>query len=257
MVRTAHYAYTQARLQARHGMRLDASDWHRLEAQQSLANYLHIARQTTARPWVLGLHVTDSIHTMEHLLSTQFRQYITLVANWLPAAWRPAVRWVAVLDDLPAIQHLLHGEEPPVWMAKEQHLSDLAGASQQHVLRAMSSSEYAPLVRSWQQHARLSQGWLEHWMSLWPNDAWAKRPALTKLTALLQQALAVSTDTSIAAHRRSREQLTARLAMMFRQHTEQPAAVFIHLALLALDLERLRGGIARRAIFAEPAGVES
>ena len=31
-------------------------------------------------------------------------------------------------------------------------------------------------------------------------------------------------------------------------------AVFAHLALVALDLERLRAGLVRRALFPEPAG---
>jgi hypothetical protein len=36
---------------------------------------------------------------------------------------------------------------------------------------------------------------------------------------------------------------------MFRKHAFQPAAVFIHLLLVALDMERLRGSVMQRALF--------
>ncbi len=50
-----------------------------------------------------------------------------------------------------------------------------------------------------------------------------------------------------ATHRRELEKTATRL---FRRHGASPTAVFSHLVLTALDLERLRGGIVRRRLFA-------
>ena len=52
-----------------------------------------------------------------------------------------------------------------------------------------------------------------------------------------------------APYRRDLAQTVTRL---FRRHGGTPVAVFCHLALVALDLERLRGDLVRRALF-EPA----
>jgi hypothetical protein len=41
----------------------------------------------------------------------------------------------------------------------------------------------------------------------------------------------------------------SRLALLYRRATSNPAAAFIFLALCALDMERLRGELLRRAIF--------
>ena len=46
-----------------------------------------------------------------------------------------------------------------------------------------------------------------------------------------------------------RRTLQARLALLLRRATLEPAAVFIHLALSALDWERLRAELLRRAWF--------
>ena len=43
--------------------------------------------------------------------------------------------------------------------------------------------------------------------------------------------------------------LQARLAPWLRRAAAEPAAAFVHLALCALDLERLRGELLRRALF--------
>ena len=48
---------------------------------------------------------------------------------------------------------------------------------------------------------------------------------------------------------RQRQQLAARLGVLFRAFRYQPAAVFSHLLLVALDVERLRGDILQRRLF--------
>jgi phytoene dehydrogenase-like protein len=57
-------------------------------------------------------------------------------------------------------------------------------------------------------------------------------------------------DADAGEHDRALEHALIRL---FRRQTEQPAAALCHLALTALDVERLRGGLVGRALF-EPEG---
>jgi hypothetical protein len=45
--------------------------------------------------------------------------------------------------------------------------------------------------------------------------------------------------------------LRTRLAFVFRRYSFQPAAAFAHLALVALDLQILRGALVRRALVPE------
>ena len=47
-----------------------------------------------------------------------------------------------------------------------------------------------------------------------------------------------------------RRALQARLSLLLRRATLEPAAAFIHLALSALELERLRGELLGRKLFA-------
>jgi hypothetical protein len=47
-----------------------------------------------------------------------------------------------------------------------------------------------------------------------------------------------------------RRALQARLSLLMRRATLEPAAAFIHLALNALELERLRGELLGRKLFA-------
>jgi hypothetical protein len=71
---------------------------------------------------------------------------------------------------------------------------------------------------------RLLEKWSSRWRSLWPRASADERRSL-------------------------RSQLEARLIKLFRSERERPAPVFCHLALTALELERLRGALLRRSLF--------
>jgi hypothetical protein len=91
--------------------------------------------------------------------------------------------------------------------------------------------------------------WLRDWQRLWPADAGdaalLRRPALLLLPRLAgdaASATAMRGDADAPALRRA-------LARLQRRHAFGPVALFAHLALLALDVERLRGLLAVRALF--------
>jgi hypothetical protein len=75
---------------------------------------------------------------------------------------------------------------------------------------------------------------------------------LARLLGVHLQELA-GTTTSAAAWQ-ARETLAVRLRFQFRRVTGSPAALFVALALDALDLERLRGDLVLRALFGRGRG---
>jgi len=89
--------------------------------------------------------------------------------------------------------------------------------------------------------------WLEGWHASLPSDAGdralLRRPAELLLPRLVRHD--GQRGATVAAERRE-------LLKLFRRHAGSAVAVFAYLAMAALDVERLRGGLVVRALF-EPA----
>ena len=254
----ARFAYIQTRIQARHGERLDDTNWRQLEAQQGLSNFLHIARETSLRPWVLGLHGSDDIHTLEKEILRQFRHYIEEVSNWQPREWRAATRWLGILVDLPVLEHLLTGEAVPSWVSRDDNYKNLTESTADQRRQAMLQTAYAPLAESWSPETALTEEWLRCWRKLWPQESKPVISAVEKVTDTLIKHRNALTDTPGQDTRSARKELATRLNYLFRRFSQQPAAVFAHLGMVAIDIERLRGNLSRRSLFdtREKPGVE-
>jgi hypothetical protein len=246
----AHFAYAQARLQARHGARPDEQLWRRLASAGDLAGYLDTARRTTLRPWLTGMQAAPSSQAIELLLRQRFRHYVDEVANWLPGRWRETVHWVKRVPDLPALQHLLAGAPSLPWMPEDPALQDFASGTRDERLEALRRSDCNCLVSAWQQGTALPAAWLEQWRRLWPVErgAGAGLAFLGQLLRRYSQAMATAPG-ALPEHRR--RLLVPGLHRAFRRHAFQPAAACAHLGLVALDLERLRGELVTRALFAD------
>jgi len=243
------FIYTQTRLQARHGMRPDEHIWQIVESKKDLANYLQSARQTPLRSWVVGLQSTDNYHVIETTLARLYREYVLDLARWVPLTWRESVEWTSVLVYLPAIQHLLLGNTARNWMLEIPELKSMTMSNQNLRLDAFSESPYAPLLDAWRENQPLLSAWLVCWQSLWPKKkSWAHAP-LKQLIALIEEHVETFSQLSPDATWRQRQQLAARLTLMFRNYTYQPVTIFIHLLLVALDVERLRSAILQRSLF--------
>jgi len=250
MTRYAQFSYTQARLQARHGARPGEAHWTQLRGTGDLGHFLQIARNTPLRPWVIHISPQSAIHDVEYSLRRQLRDYIREVAAWQPAPWRAATAWCAWLVDLPALQHLMREQPALGWMFDDPVLKGLASENMAMRQAALRESAIGPLYTAWRRGQALPDAWRERWQSLWPADA----PSL--YTAGLERVAGL-----IASHRerfielrpeftdQARQQLAQRLQLAFRRLASQPAAAFLHLALVSLDIERLRGELARRVLF--------
>jgi hypothetical protein len=246
---TVRFAYAQARLQARHGMRPDERVWRRLESVGDIGAYLQVARNTALRPWVAGLHAEPGAHDIELALRQQYRRTIDEVAHWMPAGWRGPVRWVRRLPDLPALQYLLTGASAPGWMRDDAELWPFVSDTPAGRVQALQSSDCAPLLRDWQRGEPLYASWLDHWRALWP-EASRLVVGLEALARLLCRHLGALSLYSAAASAPLHETLMLELNRTFRRYSFQPAAAFAHLGLVALDAQKLRAQLLQRTLFA-------
>ncbi len=267
MSASPRWSYVQARLQARHGERLREADWRALEAARSIDQFIERARATPLRRFSGRVHARTSSRDAERILREAWRAYVAEVAGWVTAAWRQAVLWTAYVPDLPIIDTLLAGEVP-AWIEQDAIFAALAASDPSRRTAAPSRSPLAALLASGTQEKTettektekikktertkktIAARWYAHWRALWPRRRAADNAALVDLAA------------TIAAHRERldraglketsapyRGDLAHSLTRMFRRHSGAPAAVFCHLALVALDLERLRGDLVRRRLF--------
>ncbi len=238
--------YVQARLQARHGERLTGDDWTAVESARSLDHFIDRSRATSLRRFSERLNADMSSHAIERALRGAWRAYVAEVASWCAPDWRPARLWCAPLPDLPTLDALLRGEAPS-WVQQDAGLVAFVELERRV---STSKSPLNALLPGAKRESTLVERWCAHWGALWPKGT-RERRALTALSEIVQAhvarlALAGPQETS-ASYRR---ELMRKITRMFRRHGGSPVAVFCHLALVALDLERLRGGLVRRALFA-------
>lgn len=250
------FSYAQARLQARHGLRPSRTDWLRLEGAGDLANYLLIAQQSTMKPWILGLHSHSSCHEIELSLREQFRQHVGEVARWVPSNWRSAMQWVSRIVDLPVLSHLLSGEEAPGWVFDDPVLQDFAIGEFDLRRGVEGDPALTVLIEQWQPDVPIFEGWLVCWQALWPQSS-RGTTGLEYLSRLFKTQLEAQSSETAVDVAALRERLDHDLVTTFRRYRAQPAAGFAHLGLTALDLERLRGGLVRRALFPEQVSSQS
>lgn len=255
-----HYIYLQTRLQARHGTRPSGQDWRFIESQTELGSYLQTARQSCLRPWVISLHANENHHLLESALIQEYRNYINEVSHWVPVSWRKAVQWLDWLVYLPALQHLLAGNTAPAWMLDDVMLKPFVISNAALRLQAMQQSACAPMIEAWHSGMPLLEAWLVHWQHLWQRSSknvqdHPQHPALQKLIDVLREYLAQpqsgksQQSPSVSQSHHLYDKVSSNLTRLFRQYRYQAAAAFIHLALVALDVERLRGGILQRSLF--------
>jgi len=211
--------YALARLGARHGQRPDEAAWRRIEGLRGYAPALEETRRTALRAWLVGITADSSASQVEGTLRVQAQSMVHEVADWMDPAWRAAVEWCAVLPDLAALQHVARGGAAPTWL------------------------DAAPEGLALDHPRALGQAWFAEWQRRLPRraDIEGEDDALPAFAALLRQQLAGGLA--------QRAALRARLILLLRRAGLQPAAVFIHLALSALDWERLRAELLRRAWF--------
>lgn len=235
------FEYALARLHARLAWRASEPTWQRLHAARSVPALLDVARSTTLAPYVAGIAANATLLQTDLAFQTQLRGRIDEVAGWLPAPWQPAARWTATLIDLPAQLHKQHDgsgghpvESEPAEAPATEHDTQRA--------RPKPPRNAAPLL-----HPALA-AWLHEWQQRWP----AVCPALAEWSQRLAADITALAAADAATATALREQLTRRLASDLHARAAAPQiAPFAFLALLALDLKRLRGECVRARLAME------
>ncbi len=243
------FEYAQARIQARYARRPSESVWTQLDAAQGFAAYLEGARTTVLRPWVESLSGRSDVHDVEHSIRGTLYTSIHTTARWVPGPWSGAVTWLQWLVYLPALEYLLGGGRVLAWMREGHRLRPYLADSSKAREQALAAAGGAYLVEAWESERTLLAGWLDGWRASWPRDGSERLAALQALTELLVEHVRRFSAAPPASGWSGRRSLAKRLELRFRRHALTPAAVFAYLALLALDLERLRGGLVRRVLF--------
>lgn len=257
MIDAGSLEFAHARIWARHGQRPDEALWRRIEVTRDLAAVLELARGSTLACWLDGIGPDAGVHAIELAMRRHWRERVADVASWMPPAWRRAIEWCAVLVDLPALQHLARGGTPLRWMADDPPLRALlddhgAVAAPRRPRFDGHAAAAAPLRAllgaAQPDPRRLLALWRAEWQHRLPAAA-AGRAVETRLIPLLAahaQAFGAPHAVDGWALRRS---LQARLVMLLRRTLVEPASAFVYLALSALELERVRGELLRRAAF--------
>lgn len=253
MISALDFGYAQARIQARYAMLPAQAEWQRLSGARSLGAYLEEARVGPLRPWLKGFSALSGPHDVERGLRALAWEQTQEVAGWVPRAWRPAVQWVGWLPFLAVFEQLARTRPLPVWA--------VPWASQDQRLRTLLETDGVPLPGALQQHGltrlvtpgdaeQVASRWVQGWQSRWPAARRAQTRPLETFSRELVAHLTAFRQASPDGAWDLRHQLRERLRLRLHQRLLQPLTVFLYLALVLLDLERLRGELLRRCLFA-------
>jgi hypothetical protein len=244
--------YAQARLSARFGARPTELDWRRIEHVRGFAALIEAMRTPAFNAWMTGIGPMSSAHEIELRLRSRWRELAGEVRRWMPGPWQPAVAWCERLPDLPFIDHLARGGATLPWMRDDAVFRELGERGSAGGPSAPVAGPFAPLAAAWQEPGALWRCWRDEWHRRRPQRADGEdreREPLDQLAATLGRHLGSFRDPLLTDGWPLRRALQAELVLLFRRAMLDPAAAFAFLALAALDLERLRGELLRRAAF--------
>jgi hypothetical protein len=244
--------YASARVHALHGRLPEARDWRRLEASRDLAHFLESARNSPLSGWVSSFDTRQDVHAIERSLRSQWMGHVQRVASWHPREHQAWLRWLAFLPMLPLLAHLATPEPAAPWLLADPVCGGVAIGSPAQRAAALAKTPLAPLAPAINSSAPIAALWRQQWIKLTPRFDPDTQGHLDRLVAAVDQhASALSRGGSTPA---LRSRLGQRLQVLFRASSETVVATVCHLGRLAVDLERLRGGIAGRFVLARPAG---
>lgn len=230
----------QARLSARFGSLPDDALWARLSAIRDHAILLDAMRTSVMARWVRGIVATDGAHRIECAVRVAWREEVRQVAAWMPPAWQQAVHWWTTFLDLPLLQHLGRGGPMPCWLAADPAYRETDAPG---TLRDLAPWRLARKMVATGDDA--PRAWLAAWRVRCADPDTAGLDTLARLLRIGQplSPRITSSSAGIASRRRA-------LTLLFRHMTLEPMAAFCYLAIVAIELERLRGELVRSVLFA-------
>ena len=230
--------YAAARVQARHGRRADESVWRRVEVAPDLGQYLESVRRGALAGWVAAIDKEHDAHAVERSLRAAWREYVHAVAGWHPREWQAWIDWWRWLPLLPLISRLARPQALPPWFLADPVCGPIATGSLVERADALGATELAPLAAAVRGEAAIGVAWLAHAARLAPRVDQESAEWLGRLMGSLD-----------AGEDRLHVRPARGLLQLFRAAAGTAVASGCHLALLSLDLERLRGGLVVRSLF--------
>jgi hypothetical protein len=242
----AEFAYAQARIEARHGERLQDADWKALESAQSLSRYLELARSTALKRFVAQIGPDFPAHAVERVVRREAALYAREVAAWAPRRWRPAIAWIAALPLLPLVDGLDERSSLTGWVSDDAALGAFSANGAEDpdaVVRGL-----ARLLDGAAAPRDIGRSWLRRWRALWPKGETTSAD-LGRLVSETHRVLASERGRQDARGPAFRADLARILTRFFRSHGMSAVALVCHIGLVLIDVERLRGGLVRRSLF--------
>ena len=270
--------FAHARIWAHWGQRADEWVWHRIEVTRDLAAVLDLVRASPLARWTAELGPQATPHAIEHAFRQQWRERVAEVARWMPPEWQPAIAGCALLVELPLLQHLARGGAAPPRTADDARLRVLHDPHDSHESHesheSRESRQARELHQPHQSHQpraapagmaagdpllellaaaradpeRIGAHWFAQWRSLLPRGPGRTQIERELLPLLARHAAAFAAPDAIDGWG-LRQTLHGRLVVLLRRAVVQPIAAFVHLALAALEGERLRAELVARAAF--------
>ena len=241
--------YALTRVQSQYGSRPDMSEWRRLEASHDLGQYLEGTRSSIFGPWVSSLDRNRDAHAIERTLRGAWRSYVRTVAAWHPRRWQPWLTWLEWLPTLGFIARLERAGPVPAWLLADPILGAAArGASAERpvAVKGTALAVFEPAIAG---RVPLAELWLARWRELRPQvDAFTEQRLAAVCRTVQEHARMLTLEGADAVA--LRDQLRERLNTLFRTAAGTVVATLCHLTLMALDFERLRGGLVNRSLFA-------
>jgi hypothetical protein len=211
-----------------------------LDASRTAARYLDVLR---GGRWlrVPEADLAHDVDARERWLRTSWRLGCAEAARFEPPPWRAAIALAAVWPDLDALEALRGGTEVPDWVREDAWLGPLAALPASARAPALARTPYAALAGDWPRSLPLSAAWSRHWSAALPPLGRHVRASLATVCAALSRGAGLPS----AARR---ETLEAAARRLLRTDRGSGATALAWLATLALDLERVRGGLAARDV---------
>ena len=244
------FAYAQARAQARHGDRLRETDWQVLEAARSIENYLDRARRTWLRRFTERLDAQMDAHAIERGLRAAWALLRAGDRRLDAARLAPSRRMVRLSSrsgdhrgaHLPTCFAGLGGRGPCLRRAHRKQAAS-------HPPRGGGRSAAARTADPGRRTHRSALAFPLAIPLARRHRAFGARFSGGSGRRRMRRVAADGGDGRTLPPRAGRRVLVRH----FRRSSGTAAAIFCHLGLVAIDIERARGAILRRLLFANDA----
>jgi len=241
--------YAQVRIQSRYAARANASAWREMEHARELSPLIEAARRSGFDRVVGQLPMPLGLHELDLALRKQWRERVDEVAGWMPVDWQPAVRWCELIVELPFIRYLADGGMPYEWMQRDACCAHFCAQPGSQTPATMGGEAFARLHEPWDGPEAIASGWYREWRSRMPRLSEEEAAHFLVFVRTIESHLGAFSQAAVDEGWSQRHMLEQKLNTLFRRVTLEPLAAFAFLALQWLDVERLRGEIARRIAF--------